>query len=90
MTDGQEQTAGDWQKLQRPAERPGPRRDERKNSAVERGRDRSPDLLQMLRAAESRRGAPHSPDRDPTEGRGPAAEAQRMDLVSWEVNVVLR
>lgn len=91
MAEEQEKTGGDWEKLLRPAEHPGSQVDDRKNSAdaaVERGSDRSPDVLQMLRAAESRRGAPHSRDRDPTEAIGPGAEAQRMDVVSLEVNVV--
>lgn len=91
MTEEQEQAGGDWEKLPRPVEHPGPQRDDGENSAdaaVTRGSDRSPDLLQMLRAAESRRGAPHSRDQDPAEAGGPVAEAQRTDMVSWDVNVV--
>lgn len=83
MTEEQEQTGGDWEKLPLPAGHPGPRRDDGENSADAEGggSDRSPDLLQMLRAAESRRGAPHSQDQEPV------AEAQRTDMVSWDANV---
>lgn len=91
MTEDQEQTGGDWEQLPRPAEPPGPQRDDGKNSVdaeVERGSNRNADLLQMLRAAESRAGGPHSRDKDPAEATGPVAEAQRMDLVSLEINVV--
>lgn len=87
MTEEQEQTGGDWEKLPLPAGHPGPRRDDGENSADAEGgggSDRSPDLLQMLRAAESRRGAPHSQDQEPV------AEAQRTDMVSWDANVQAR
>lgn len=84
MTEEQEQTGGDWEKLPLPAGHPGPQWDDGGNSADAeggRGSDRSADLLQMLRAAESRRGAPHSQDREPV------AEAQRTDMVSWDAYV---
>lgn len=90
MTEERERTGGDWEKLPPPVEHPGPQSEDGENSAdaaVERGSDRCPDLLQMLRAAESRRGAPpHSRDQDPTEAGEPVTEAQRTDMVSWDVN----
>lgn len=84
MTEGQEQT-GEWRK------HPGPPGHDWGNSAdaaERRGSDRSPDLLQMLRAAENRRGPPLSQDQDRAEAGGPVPEAQRTDMVSWDVNVV--
>lgn len=91
MTEEQAQTGGDWEKLPQPVEHPGPQRNDRENSgdaAVGRGSNHSPDLLQMLRAAESRRGAYHSRDQDMTEAGEPVTEAQRTDMVSWDVNVL--
>lgn len=78
MTEEQEQTAADWKKHDG---------ENSADAAVGQGSDRSPDLLQMLRAAESRRGAPPSRDQDPTEAGGPVTEAQRTDMVSWDVSV---
>lgn len=94
MTEEKEQTGASWENLPLPDEYPEPHQDDKAvlngdspvNTAGENTRDRSekgsPDLLQMLKAAESR-WTPHARDRDgPEASRELVAEAQRTDMVS--------
>lgn len=94
MAEEKEQAGASWENLPLPDEYPEPHQDDKAalngdgpvNTTGESSKDRSekgsPDVLQMLKAAESR-WTPHARDGDsPEASREPVAEAQRTDMVS--------
>lgn len=94
MAEKKEQTGASWENLPLPDEYPEPHQDDKAvlngdspaNTTGESTEDRSekgsPDVLQMLKAAESK-WTPHAQDTDgPEASRELVAEAQRTDMVS--------